>query len=329
MQTPGRIAAIVLAGGYSSRMQSFKPLLPWAGTCVIERAVRTFLDSGTMDVTVVVGHRGEELRPILERLRVRCVVNPEYPRGMYSSLVAGVRSLGEEVRACFVLPADMPAIRGRTIALLARSHCRAEPSVVYPVFRGQRGHPPLISSRLFPAIGSGEGREGLRGVLSQYEGEAREVRVLDEGVLMDLDTPEDYARTSRACADRSIPTEAECEALLMARNLPDALLRHARTVSEVARRLGEGLNRFGLDLDVRLLGAAGLLHDVAKGRRDHARAGARLLRRLGFPEVGEVIGSHTDIDLRQAGTLGESAIVHLADKMVKGEDIVSPRERFR
>ena len=322
------LAAILLAGGYSSRMQRFKPLLPLGGATVIEHAIGTFRGAGVRDLTVVVGHRGEELKMLLDRLHVRCVPNPDFDSGMYSSIAAGVRSLAAGVRACFVLPADMPAIRSHTVALIARTYRRKGASVVYPVFQGERGHPPLVSSRLFSAIASADGAGGLRGVLAGYDGEAREVGVVDEGVLMDLDTPADYSRACQVCGDRTIPTPAECEALLVEMKVSDGVARHCRAVGEVGRRLAERLNEAGLRLDVALVRAAGAVHDMAKGTPDHARAGYRVLRRLGFPRVAAVVASHTDIELGDDVALNESAIVYLADKLVRGDRMISLGERF-
>ncbi len=57
--------------------------------------------------------------------------------------------------------------------------------------------------------GSGEG--GLRAVLERFDEEACAVRVLDEGVVLDLDTPADYQAACAALGDRSLPSPGECQ----------------------------------------------------------------------------------------------------------------------
>jgi hypothetical protein len=47
--------------------------------------------------SVLCRHRGERLRPLLGRLPVRCVTNPDFDRGMYSSLVIGMRAFRPRV----------------------------------------------------------------------------------------------------------------------------------------------------------------------------------------------------------------------------------------
>lgn len=323
------ISALVLAAGYSSRAPGFKPLLPLGDTSVIEKTIASLRQAGVGDVTVVVGHRADELVPVLDALAVRHVFNECYPEGMFSSVVAGVRSLRPEVEAFFLLPADTPMVRSHTVKLLGRAYKKTGADVVYPVFQGQRGHPPLISARLSPAVLAWNRPGGLRLLLEQYEPRAVEVAVLDEGILMDIDTPADYHKIVECYYTSHIPTSNECAAILAQMNVPDGVQRHGRLVADVAWRLADRLNQTGLKLDAGLTQAAGLLHDMAKGRPDHAHLGARLLRGLGYPKVAKIVASHTDIVFEEGSSLNEAAVVYLADKLVKHDRMVSINERFQ
>ena len=110
MKPTGRIAAIVLAAGYSSRMGEFKPLLPIGDTTILERVVTTFREADIRDIRVVIGHRSAELLPLVERLQVRPVLNERYNEGMFSSVIAAVSSLEENIEAFFLLPVDIPLV---------------------------------------------------------------------------------------------------------------------------------------------------------------------------------------------------------------------------
>ena len=68
------------------------------------------------------------------------------------------------------------------------------------------------------------------------------------------------------------------------------------------------------------------MHDIAKGRRRHASAGAALVRDFGFPRVAEVVARHMNIDFD--GSIDEGAVVYLADKLIQGETRVRLEERF-
>jgi len=323
------LAALVLAAGFSSRMRRLKPLLPFAGATILERAVGTFLDAGIEDVTVVLGHQGERLRSVLAALGVRSVVNPDYRHGMYSSVVAGVSALAPGVEGAFVLPADMPAVRSRTVELLAHVFQGSGAAVVYPMFRGRRGHPPLISRRLFAAIVGGPGEGGLREVLARHDEEACAVRVLDEGVVLDLDTRADYQAACASLGDRSLPSPGECVELLADLGVGELVVRHGQAVAEIGGRIARALGRAGVALDVGLVETAGLLHDLAKGRADHAAEAGRLLAGLGFPRLARVVSVHTDLPPGEGERLDEGAVVFLADKLVRGDRVVSLEERFQ
>jgi len=187
------VAAIILAAGFSSRMVEFKPLLPLGGSTVIETAVNVFIRAGISDTTVVIGHRADDLRLVLDRICIRRVINERYKKGMFSSVVAGLQSLGPEVGAAFLLPVDIPLVKSRTVEEIVKAYHRLGQRIFYPVFQSQRGHPPLIPANLFAEIMSWSGDGGLQSFLEQHEAQATEIEVGDEGILLDIDTPDDYS----------------------------------------------------------------------------------------------------------------------------------------
>ena len=111
---------------------------------------------------------------------------------MFSSVTAGVATLGSEVDSFFVLPVDVPLVRPATIRRLLRFYWQEQGEVFYPRFLGKRGHPPLISSRHAREIAGWQGEGGLKAALAQWEPAALDVDVADENILLDMDTPEDY-----------------------------------------------------------------------------------------------------------------------------------------
>jgi putative nucleotidyltransferase with HDIG domain len=323
-----RLAAIVLAAGYSSRMVDFKLLLPFAGSTALERCVGLFHAAGVAEVIAVLGHRAEELQPLAERAGARCVLNPHFEQEMFSSIAAGSRALPSWVEAAFVLPADIPLVRPHTIRQLAAAFVQRRAVIVYPVFEGRRGHPPLIARKIL-AEAAEEGAAGpLSDLLARHESEAIDLLVADQGIHLDMDTPADYDELRAIAECRDIPTRAECEAILAGNSVEPSQVRHSRRVAEVAERIALALARNGLSLNLELVRAGALLHDVAKGRPDHAIVGAEILRSMDFPQVATVVGAHTDLEF-SGGQLDESAIVYLADKLVRGESVVTLDQRFQ
>ncbi len=187
-------AAIILAAGYSSRMGDFKPLLRLGETTILERIIGLFRETGVEDIRVVIGYRSADLLPLVDRLLARPVINDRYHDGMFSSVLAGVESLEEDIGAFFLLPVDIPLVRRETVTTLLEIYRSGAGSILYPVFRGKRGHPPLMSARYIEEIVGWEGDGGLKSFLALHEAEAVNVETGDENILLDMDTPSDYER---------------------------------------------------------------------------------------------------------------------------------------
>jgi molybdenum cofactor cytidylyltransferase len=322
------VAAVVLAAGRSSRMGAFKPLMPFGDTTVVGHAVETLRAAGITDIRVVIGHNADLLRPVLAALGVRAVLNPDYDLGMFSSIRVGIASLPETVAGTLLLPVDVPLVRAATFAEIAAAGVASEAAVVHPTFRGERGHPPFLARRLFADILDFDGDGGLAALLGRRTAETTDVAVIDRGILHDMDHLDDHSRLATALAHRHVPEAIECAAIHEAAATSEAIRRHCLAVSAFATAMAERLVAHGVALDVDLVRAAGLLHDVAKGHPRHAEAGADLLCRLGYPAVAGVIAAHMDLGVVETPALDAAEIVHLADKLVCEEHRVTLDERF-
>ncbi|MEN6321336.1 MAG: DVU_1551 family NTP transferase [Syntrophaceae bacterium] len=327
---PNKVTAIILAAGFSSRMNDFKPLLLLGGMTILERAVSLFHQNGISDIQVVVGYRSEDLFPLLRSCEARWVVNESYREGMFSSVIAGISHLPVDREAFFLLPVDIPLVRPRTIRDLLKAYPETGKHIVYPTFQGRRGHPPLIAAAFAEEIRLWKGEGGLRSFLGQYESQSLEVEVADEYILRDVDTEADYQELVLRYPNYEIPSLMECRVILT-KKFPVAspLLEHCQRVAQVAVHLVEELNRSGCRLNLDLVMAAGLLHDMAKGQPDHAKTGERILNALGFPAVARIVGTHRDIFPRKEGALTEEEVLYLADKIVRGNQLVPLKESYQ
>lgn len=192
------VASIVLAAGYSSRMgSSFKPLLRLGRYTAVERTVKTHLDAGIGDVIVVVGYRADDVTEAVKQLGVGVVTNRHFDRGMFSSVQTGVATLKPDIRAFFIMPADIPLVKPATILAILDNYATGPCGIIYPAYRGIKGHPPLITSRFASEIMESPAPDGLRGILKKHEDEARYLEVADEAILMDMDTLKDYSQLIR------------------------------------------------------------------------------------------------------------------------------------
>lgn len=188
------ICALVLAAGLSTRMQAFKPLMPFRGKTLIENTIDSVLSGGAEKVVVVTGYRAGDLEALLGQKyedRVILARNPDYATtDMLHSIRIGCAHL-PQCGAFFLLPGDMPVVRKETFQRILERR-NSEISVIFPTLDGYRKHPPLVDYRLVPEIESFDGEGGLRQLWKQHEAIIRTVPVDDTGVWVDLDTQEDY-----------------------------------------------------------------------------------------------------------------------------------------
>jgi len=131
-----------------------------------------------------------------------------------------------------------------------------------------------------------------------------------------------------------IPTREECFSLMNQYGMLRNIIDHSIEVTKVAIYLAMELKKRGQRIDLGLVEAASLLHDLTKSeclktKEDHARTGSQFLKRMGYERVGEVVAEHIHLSRKNDPSLiTEEEIVNYADKRVQHDHIVSLGERF-
>lgn len=178
------IEGVVLAAGYSSRADAFKMTLDIGGKCVIERCIEGMLELCSR-IVVVGGYGIERIEDALKNYsNVEVILNPHYAEGMFTSVKAGVRQIRGD--RFFLTPGDYPLVNPAT----CRSLLSATGDMIIPTFGGRKGHPLLMAGDLAQELLKEPDSSSLRAFI-QRKGYSP-VEVADEGILWDIDTPEDY-----------------------------------------------------------------------------------------------------------------------------------------
>jgi len=186
----GRVAGVVLAAGTSSRMGVNKLLLPVGGSTVLRRAVVTAAAAGLDPVLVVVGHESARARAEVAGSPCVTVPNPDYARGINTSLRAGIRAVPGDAAAAVVLLADMPFVRAEMVATLLERFRAGSAPLVLSVYGDVLAPPTLYGRALFPELGDLDGEGCGKRVMKRHRAEAIEV-AWPSSALADLDVPGD------------------------------------------------------------------------------------------------------------------------------------------
>lgn len=311
-------------------MQSFKPLLPMGEKTVLEHTVELFKQAGICDIRVVIGHRANEIAAFANATGAQVIENPYYESGMFSSIKAGIKNLKNTQEAFFLLPVDVPLVRCQSVLELLNTWQNSEKKIFYPTFMNRRGHPPLISTEFAQKITEYKGGTGLRSFLKQHEVYATDVPVIDEHILFDIDTPDDYHKMLDMYKHYDIPTTCECLEILTRRfAVGKGILDHCLAVAQVAGYLTQILNSSGCSIEPELVNASSLLHDMLKSEPDHAQAAARVIEKMGYPRVADIVACHMDIIVEDDVSFHAAEVVYLADKLIYEGRLVPCHDRFK
>ncbi len=196
----GMTVAIVLAAGESTRMGSPKALLhDRDGRTFAARLVRTFAAAGIADIVVVTGSQHDAIVTAVASdkppVHPTFLTNPNPARGQISSLWIALDAVRRpELESMLVTPVDIPMIRPSTIRRVIERWKETRAVIVRPVVGTRHGHPVLFDRAVFDELRQAPITEGARAVVHAHASDVVNVPVDDEGCLVDVDTPGDYAR---------------------------------------------------------------------------------------------------------------------------------------
>ena len=176
-------------------MGSPKALLPISGRTFLENVLDAISRTSIEQVIVVVGHHQKEIEASLRLPSV--VFNPDYEKGMISSFQAGIRALSWDASGAFLFLVDHPLVEAATIEAMIMN--LAPNRIILPTFQGRRGHPVLFSSDVLEEILALPTTEGANIVVRKDPGRVVEVPVNAPGILVDIDTPEQFEQLRRDC----------------------------------------------------------------------------------------------------------------------------------
>lgn len=138
-----------------------------------------------------------------------------------------------------------------------------------------------------------------------------------------------------------IPSLVDCIQMMEQYGMLANIRHHSLVVARLAEQLQAGLRALSPDrpqADRRLVISGALLHDIAKTpclntNCDHAKAGADICRKHGYPEIAAIVEQHVilgdyDPQRYKSGQFTAREIVYYADKRVRHNVVVNLDERL-
>ena len=206
MSPLNKLGAVILAAGASSRMGRPKLLLPWRETTIIGHLLAQWRELGAAQIAVVLRPEDSALAAELDRLnfpKPERVANPQPERGMFSSIVCAANWTGwqTDLARWAIVLGDQPHLRPETLRQLLEFSAQNPDAICQPQFGRHARHPVILPRMAFEAL-KNPGADTLEDFLKLSSCRRRHVVINDDGLAIDLDTPQDYAHASAAQPDR-------------------------------------------------------------------------------------------------------------------------------
>jgi molybdenum cofactor cytidylyltransferase len=185
------IRGILLAGGASTRFGSHKLLYELADGASIGVRSAVNLIAGVGNALAVVRPGDDRLAALLRAAGCDILVTPRALEGMGGSLAAAIGAAGDAAGWVVAL-ADMPFIRPDTIRPVMAALTDGA-IVAVPVLNasGERGHPVGFAASLAGELMLLSGDQGARAVIGKHHAELVAIVTDDNGIVRDVDVPDD------------------------------------------------------------------------------------------------------------------------------------------
>ncbi len=190
------ITAIILSAGESKRMGTPKPLLMINHETFLAHIISLIRKSKVGSIMVVLGSQAELIRKKIPLNDVELVFNDDFAQGQLSSLKVGLRAIKntKDIEGVMVFLVDHPLISVDLINKLLDKFYGSGNRIVVPTYKGRRGHPVIFPKLLFSELMTAPNQQGARTVLRNNQAQIVELDTSEEGILLDIDTPEQYAK---------------------------------------------------------------------------------------------------------------------------------------
>ena len=155
------ISGIILASGFSKRMEQEKLLLPIGGVALVERVIRAAQASRLDEVILV--YQKKEIEKIGIKYGITAVHNSRADEGQSAAIKLGIHTAHPETDAFMFMVGDQPFLNPSTINILIDTFRQYPHSIIVPVYNGIRGNPVLFPSAMKELLLALDGDRGGRG----------------------------------------------------------------------------------------------------------------------------------------------------------------------
>lgn len=176
-------------------MGKLKQNLPFEGSTLLRHAIHEATAAGFIKTFVVVGAFADQVQASIATERVEIVLNPDWQRGMGSSISAGmlqIQQMDGSYAGVAILAGDQPLVTAAHLRDMARELSRQSVQVVAAEYSGTIGIPAVFGRQMFGRLAKLPAAAGAKTLLQDPA--VRVFRFPLPEAAIDVDTPDDFSR---------------------------------------------------------------------------------------------------------------------------------------
>lgn len=191
------VSAILLAAGESKRMgEQNKLFLKYKGDWIINHVMRALWASKKSELVLVMQNNENDLLNGDLSEEIRIAVNPDFKKGMTTSIQAGVKSASVNSDGYMICLADQPLMQAadydEIIERFELIYSHDQRCIIVPIFEGHKGNPVIFSKAYRDDILGHQEMEGCKSIVMANQKHVYIIAMSNNHILRDVDTPEDY-----------------------------------------------------------------------------------------------------------------------------------------
>lgn len=189
------IIGIIMASGFSTRMNRDKLTLTIDGEPVIERVIKAAKASKLGEILLI--YQKDEVKDIGLKHGIKTILNQNPEKGQSQSMKLGIKASAPEAKGYMFIVGDQPLLNSQTIDILIDAFNHNDKEIVVPIYNKKNGSPTIFSSKLRNKLLRVEGDKGGREIIEEMKNKVEFIHIKDYKAGLDMDTWEEYEQINR------------------------------------------------------------------------------------------------------------------------------------
>ena len=189
------ISAIVLAAGYSRRMNGQNKLIKkFKSKHLINHILDTLIKSKINKIIIVLGFQNSKVKKIMvKNNKISFVYNKNYKSGMASSIKSGLKRITKISIGFLIVQADMPLVSRKIINSLYYALKNSDKEIVAPIYKKKMGNPIGFKNSMVKKFNKIKGDSGAKKMIKRNEKKLALINVNSKSILKDFNTQRDFS----------------------------------------------------------------------------------------------------------------------------------------